>query len=216
MGSRQSRVVEAAPPGKEGEGGFTVSVAPGLISSLEEGPGAPRTGAGPTGSPEVVTTRQEAEEVEAAYRKGLKDAESNLRHHLVAQKEQWTKELLEREGRLSTHIATATSDFKARKFVPPARPVACEEEAEEMVACYRERKREGGNQGGALSCRSLVDVYEACAQQVVQGLEVGGKGRRARGGREGGWDRREGGREGGTESGGEKEATTREGRERKA
>jgi hypothetical protein len=83
---------------------------------------------------------------------------------------------LEREGRLSTHIATATSDFKARKFVPPARPVACEEEAEEMVACYRERKREGGNQGGALSCRSLVDVYEACAQQVVQGLEVGGEG----------------------------------------
>jgi len=65
---------------------FTVSVAPGLISSLEEGSSAPRTGAGPTGSPEVVTTRQEAEEVEAAYRKGLKDAESNLRHHLVAQK----------------------------------------------------------------------------------------------------------------------------------
>jgi hypothetical protein len=43
------------------------------------------------GTPEVVTTREEAEEMAAAYRKGIKDAEGKLRQHIVAQKEQWTQ-----------------------------------------------------------------------------------------------------------------------------
>lgn len=43
------------------------------------------------GKPEVVTTREEAEEMASAYRKGIKDAEGKLRQHIVAQKEQWTQ-----------------------------------------------------------------------------------------------------------------------------
>lgn len=39
----------------------------------------------------MVTTREEAEEMAAAYRKGVKDAEGKLRQHIVAQKEQWTQ-----------------------------------------------------------------------------------------------------------------------------
>ena len=65
---------------------FTVSVTPGLVSSLQKGSSSGGVGQGPAGRPEVVTTKEEAEEVAAAYRKGLKDAESNLRHHLVTQK----------------------------------------------------------------------------------------------------------------------------------
>lgn len=39
----------------------------------------------------MVTTREEAEEMASAYRKGIKDAEGKLRQHIVAQKEQWTQ-----------------------------------------------------------------------------------------------------------------------------
>lgn len=39
----------------------------------------------------MVTTREEAEEMAAAYRKGIQDAEGQLRQHIVAQKEQWTQ-----------------------------------------------------------------------------------------------------------------------------
>jgi len=65
---------------------FTVSVTPGLVSSLQKGSSSGGVGQGPAGRPDVVTTKEEAEEVAAAYGKGLKDAESNLRHHLVTQK----------------------------------------------------------------------------------------------------------------------------------
>jgi len=90
--------------------------------------------------------------------------------------EEWTKELLEKESRLSDYVATAAADFKARKFVPPSRPIACEDEGEQMVACYREKGGgEGGREGGVVvkECRGLVDIYEKCARKVVQGLEVG-------------------------------------------
>ncbi|GAB5035210.1 Hypothetical protein NocV09_02400860 [Nannochloropsis oceanica] len=174
MGSRQSRVVQPEAPTKEEDGGFTVSVTPGLVSSLQKGSNSGGVGQGPAGRPEVVTTKEEAEEVAAAYRNGLKDAEANLRHHLVTQKEQWTQELLEREARLAEYISVAAADFKSRKFVPPSRPIACEEEAEQMVACYREKGgKEGGKEGGVVKgCNGLVDLYEKCARKVVQGLEV--------------------------------------------
>jgi len=88
--------------------------------------------------------------------------------------EQWTQELLEREARLAEYISVAAADFKSRKFVPPSRPIACEEEAEQMVACYREKGgKEGGKEGGVVKgCNGLVDLYEKCARKVVQGLEV--------------------------------------------
>ena len=49
------------------------------------------------GSPEQVMTTREAEEVSAAYKKGRQDAENQLRHQLVRQKEIWAREQLERE-----------------------------------------------------------------------------------------------------------------------
>ena len=44
-------------------------------------------------------TKREAEDVQAAYKKGFVDSQNQLRHHIVTQKEAWTKELLEREVR---------------------------------------------------------------------------------------------------------------------
>lgn len=85
----------------------------------------------------MVTTREEAEEMAAAYRKGIKDAEGKLRQHIVAQKEQWTQELLDREARAAQFLEEKAADFKARKFSPPQRPVACEEEAARLASCYR-------------------------------------------------------------------------------
>ena len=73
------------------------------------------------------------------------------------------------------YISTAAADFKSRKFVPPSRPIACEDEAEQMVACYREKGgKEGGKEGGEVvqGCKGLVDLYEKCARKAVQGLEV--------------------------------------------
>lgn len=39
----------------------------------------------------MVTTREEAGEMAAAYLKGAQDAEGQLRQHIVAQKAQWTQ-----------------------------------------------------------------------------------------------------------------------------
>lgn len=47
------------------------------------------------------------------------------------------QELLEREARTTAHLEEKVGEFRAKKFAPPQRPVACEEEAAQLVACYR-------------------------------------------------------------------------------
>lgn len=47
------------------------------------------------------------------------------------------QELLEREARATAHLEEKVAEFRAKKFVPPQRPVACEAEAAQLVSCYR-------------------------------------------------------------------------------
>lgn len=151
---------------------FTVSVSPGLVQSLQASNNQP-AGQGPPGRPEVVNTKEEAAEINAAYQKGIKDAQDQLRHHLVTQKEAFTHDTLTKEAKITSYLHEQIDEFRAKKFAPPQRPVACEEEAEKLVACYREKKKVGGQDSGALlGCVGLVDVYENCARRAIQGLDV--------------------------------------------
>lgn len=38
---------------------------------------------------------------------------------------------------MTAHLEEKMAEFRAKKFTPPQRPVACEEEAAQLVACYR-------------------------------------------------------------------------------
>lgn len=62
----------------------------------------------------------------------LDSAISHLQTH-----QQRPQDLLEREAAVAAHLEEKVAEFRAKKFTPPQRPVACEEEAAQLLACYR-------------------------------------------------------------------------------
>uniref|UniRef100_A0A7S2V2Z7 CHCH domain-containing protein n=1 Tax=Fibrocapsa japonica TaxID=94617 RepID=A0A7S2V2Z7_9STRA len=149
MGSQSSKVKQAdsAAAGGAEEKKFTVKVTPELLDAIRRGPknddSAPNS-------------------VEEAYQKGVKDGIAHAEASAAA-----GKQAIEVEDTHKERVSQLAAHFRGKVFVPTAKPLECEDHMKALLDCY---KSEAASQGDVLKCASLVDAYDSCAKQAVQGL----------------------------------------------